>query len=189
MLVLSVDPGTICTGWSLFEDAKPRNHGKVHIKSTLSQSERLSILMKDITNVIIRFNPDILAIEDQFVGRNPRASLVTARAKGIVIAVAAACGIKVIEYSPCEIKKAVTGKGNANKQLVQEEILALYSSNDTVKEIGEFKSTGKGKNDDIYDAIGINHTYWVLGEDKIVDIKKKDRKKEGETTKTISRAI
>lgn len=187
MRVLGVDPGTVCTGWSIFNNNEPELCGKIQVTSGWKQSKRLAHMMWGIETVIDEYAPDIMVIEDQYVGKNKRSSLVTARAKGIAIAVAFAHGIKVIEYAPAEIKLAVTGKGNASKSLVTETILTIYSDSEIVKSVGPYSDKGKKKTDDIYDAIGINHTYCVLGEEKTVDVE--DKKTKEKTTKIVSRAI
>lgn len=185
--MLGVDPGTVCTGWSLFNNGDLINCNKIHLTSGWLQSKRLQYMMWGIETVMTAYSPDVLAIEDQFVGANQRTSLVTARAKGIVIAMASAYNIKVVEYAPSEIKKAVTGLGNASKELLQQKIIELYGNHEIVKALGDFCDKGKNKNDDIFDSIGIGHTYHILGEEKVVSVRDKKTKKL--VAKTVSRII
>ena len=187
MLMLSVDPGTVCTGWSMFEDEELFNCNKIHLTSSWLQSKRLEYMMWGIESILNEYSPDVLAIEDQFVGANQRASLVTARAKGIVIAMASSHNIKVIEYAPSEIKKAVTGLGNASKELLMKKVIELYGDYEIVKALGDFCDKGKNKNDDIFDSIGIGHTYKILGEEKTVVVK--DKKTGKKVSKIVSRVI
>lgn len=162
MKTLAVDPGLLCTGWSIFDDGIPTQCQKITMKTKDTQSSRLGLLVWEFQTIIEEYEPEIMIIEDQFVGKNMRTSLITARAKGVIIAAGAMSGIKVIEYAPTEIKSVVTGKGNAPKQLVADELIRLYSSNDIIRSIGPYCEKGKNKNDDMYDSLGINHTYWTL---------------------------
>ena len=166
MLALSIDPGTICSGWALFNDGELKGCGKIHLKSGMKLSERLAELMWGIQTILDEHSPDMMIVESQFTGRNLKTSLVTARAMGIAIAAAAMAGVKVIEYAPTEVKKAVTGTGKATKEQVTESIITKYGNHALIKELGPYRSSGKDKNDDIYDAIGINDTFWILKDGK-----------------------
>ena len=168
MKTLAVDPGLSCTGWSIFDDGIPTHCQKIALRSKDTQSSRLAKLVWEFQTIIEEYETEIMIIEDQFVGKNMRTSLVTARAKGVIIAAGAMCGIKVIEYAPTEIKSVVTGKGNAPKQLVADELIRLYGSNDIIQSIGPYCEKGKNKNDDMYDSVGINHTFWTLKTGKVI---------------------
>lgn len=168
MKTLAVDPGLLCTGWSIFDEGIPVICDKITMKSKDTQSSRLAKLVWEFQTIIEEHEPEIMIIEDQFVGKNMRTSLVTARAKGVIIAAAAMSGIQVIEYAPSEIKSVVTGKGNATKEFVAEELIKIYSDNEIVKSLGPYSDKTKSKNDDMYDSLGINHTYWVLKTGRII---------------------
>lgn len=181
MKSLAFDPGTVSTGWSLFEDGEPVENEKIRAVSGWLQSKRLGFMMANISNVITRTAPDIIVVEEQHVGKNAKTSLITARALGIIIALANANNIPVYEFKPSEIKKAVTGKGNATKMEVADTILEIYASNNAVINIGKYIDSGTGKTDDIYDAVGINHALKVLGDTRFKVTKKQQEE--------ISRAI
>jgi len=168
MKTLAVDPGLLCTGWSIFDEGNPTYCNKITMKSKDTQSSRLANLIWEFSTIIEEYEPEIMLIEDQYVGKNMRTSLITARAKGVIIAAGAMAGIKVIEYAPSEIKSVVTGKGNATKQFVADELIRIYYNSDVVKSLGAYCEKGKGKNDDMYDSIGINHTYWTLRTGKVI---------------------
>lgn len=159
---LAFDPGSLFSGWSLFVNGEPVLNSNIKIKSKLPLSKRLGILFTEANSLVQDIKPDIIVVEEQHVGKNKKTSLVTARAMGVIIAVAGINDIPVVSYEPCEIKKAVTGKGNAPKEEVAEEIISLYPKSECIKEIGAFKDKGVNKNDDIYDAVGINYTHKVL---------------------------
>lgn len=173
MIVLALDPGSHVSGWSIFEDGKLTHCGKIDVtrdikqrldlksKDKVEMSQRLGELMQFVDTLIDEYGPSELVVESQFVGKNANTAMITARAMGVAVAVGASKGLSVYEYAPMEIKKAVSGKGNATKEEVAEAILMAYPHLEN--EIGAFKCTTKDKNDDTYDAIGINMTHALLG--------------------------
>jgi crossover junction endodeoxyribonuclease RuvC len=72
----------------------------------------------EVKTVIERFEPDVVVVEDVFVGKNARSALMLGHARGVILLAAEICGVPVAEYTPREIKKAVTGNGNATKDQV-----------------------------------------------------------------------
>lgn len=177
MLALSIDPGTVSSGWSLFEDGKPLACGKIRATASWTQSKRLGRMLDGIETLFDEYSPDVLVVEEQFTGVNRQTSLITARAMGIAIALAGTRGIRAIGITPPEVKKAVTGKGNADKSVVCETIQLIYDDSEVVRNIGPYIEKGKDKTDDIYDAVGINHSFWVLGDTRTVIKKDKNGKK------------
>lgn len=176
MTTLSFDPGTNSTGWSLFEDNKLLDAGKFRATSTWNQSKRLGYMLKRSQELISTVIPDVVVVEEQFMGVNRKTSLITARAMGVIIAYSGLLDIKVVGFPPAEVKKAVTNMGNADKYVVSAKINELYKGNPVMSKIGPYVESGKDKTDDIYDAIAINHTYWLLGEIRYE--KKKNQVKE-----------
>lgn len=164
--VISFDPGTVSTGWSLRIDNKIVECGKIQCPSSWKQSKRLGHLLKETMSLLCRLNPDRVAIEQQHVGKNAQTSLITARAMGIIIAVAGAGGISCSVRQPSEIKKSATGKGNSSKEDVANAILLTYKDNPVIQNIGTFVSEGVNKTDDIYDAVAINHDDLTMGAGK-----------------------
>ena len=136
MLVLSIDPGTVSTGWSIFKDDVPVACGKIRATSSWKQSKRLGQMLDGIETLFDEYSPDILIVEEQFTGMNRKTSLITARAMGIAIALAGTRDIKVYGYMPSEIKMAVTGKGNADKSIVAETILLMHDDCECVRNVG-----------------------------------------------------
>lgn len=122
MLVLGVDPGSRITGYGLIE--KKNNHmtcvhaGHISSSSKLPFYERIHGIFKSIVEIIDNYQPQEMAIEDMFYARNVKSSLKLGHARGAVLIAAAQAGIKIYEYTPLEIKKAVVGYGRASKEQV-----------------------------------------------------------------------
>ena len=82
-------------------------------------AERLGSLYELALGLLEHYSPRVLAIESAFVGQYPKAALALAEARGVIISCAHVCEIEVRQYAPAEIKRAITGHGNAPKERVR----------------------------------------------------------------------
>lgn len=123
MIVLGVDPGTAITGYGVvrMDEGQPSliECGVIRTVPTAQLHARLHDIHEGITELIARHRPDVLVVEDVFYSRNVRTTVVLGHARGVVLLAGASAGIKVVEYPPAEVKKAVTGNGAATKPQVQ----------------------------------------------------------------------
>jgi crossover junction endodeoxyribonuclease RuvC len=123
MIILGVDPGTLITGYGII-DVTRGNYALVAydvVKNSGSHSMplRLKHIYDRLCKVIDEYHPDEFAIETAFYGKNAQSALKLGHARGVSILAAVNSQIPTIEYSPREVKKAVTGSGAASKQQVQ----------------------------------------------------------------------
>jgi crossover junction endodeoxyribonuclease RuvC len=122
MRLLGLDPGLRITGWGVLEQQGNRlvwvADGTVTSDEKLSLAERLAQLSRGITEVIARFSPDEIAVEETFVNRNPASTLKLGQARGAVLAAAGLAGVPVAEYATRLVKKALVGTGQGDKQQV-----------------------------------------------------------------------
>ena len=122
MLILGLDPGSRYTGFGLLEKEsdliRPVDHGRLKIPTGDSLPNRLHRLTTELSQILDRWQPDAAALETAFHGRNSRSLIVLAQARGCILATLASRAIDIREYSPAEIKMAVTGHGRADKQQV-----------------------------------------------------------------------
>jgi crossover junction endodeoxyribonuclease RuvC len=122
MLVLGVDPGSIVTGYGLVE--KKNSHllcvdaGVISSRGDIPFYERIHKIFQSIVEIMDRYQPKEMAIEDVFFAKNIKSSLKLGHARGAALIAAVDCGIKVFEYTPLEIKKSVVGYGRATKEQV-----------------------------------------------------------------------
>lgn len=128
--VLGVDPGVARCGVAAVVRRDRRTDltwaGTVRTSSGASDAERLRDLAAAVRDAVRRFRPDAVAIERVAWNRNQVSALQVARATGVVMAVSAEAGVAVEEYSPTEIKSAVTGAGNATKEQVDRALFRLH---------------------------------------------------------------
>lgn len=123
MKVLGVDPGTAATGYGVVE-ADGRGGfrlvecGVIRPAPRGPLPTRLRELHEDLSALLVRHQPDVLAVEEAFHARNARTTLVLGHARGVILLAGAVAGVAIAEYPPAVIKKAVTGKGAALKPQV-----------------------------------------------------------------------
>jgi len=124
MIILGIDPGTITTGYGVIEaeddEATLVDCGALTASQRSPMGERLSYIYQGLSEIIDRFNPDVMAIESPFVAKSVKAALAIGRAQAIAILAAAEGKIPTHEYSPAEVKKRVTDYGVSTKEQVQE---------------------------------------------------------------------
>lgn len=94
------------------------DHGRIRLPQKLPLPERLARLVEALEGVVDQSAPDSAALESLFRGINPKSLIVLAQARGAILATLARSGLAVAEYSPAEVKSAVTGSGRADKQQV-----------------------------------------------------------------------
>ncbi len=121
--VLGIDPGTLVTGYGIVAQNGPeiRLMGCGTIKNASSQPLplRLKEIYAGLQTLIDKFHPDECAIESAFYGKNAQSAMKLGHARGVSLLAAVQHDLPTAEYSPREVKKAVTGRGTASKHQVQ----------------------------------------------------------------------
>lgn len=120
MRILGLDPGSRHTGWGLVERRgsrmAPRAWGKIDLPRSAPLHERLLVLGDELRSVVEEQAPQVAVLESLFHGVNPRSLIVLAQARGVLLETVARAGLEIHEYSPAEVKSAVTGNGRADKK-------------------------------------------------------------------------
>jgi crossover junction endodeoxyribonuclease RuvC len=137
MLTLGIDPGTATTGYGLVrQDGKQLEHvsyGCILTASDEAPQARLGIIYKQLKALIVKYSPDVVAVERLFFGQNTKTAMAVGQARGIVLLAAAECGIKIAEYTPLEVKLAITGYGKAEKKQIQQMVRVMLRLEDIPK--------------------------------------------------------
>ena len=137
--ILGIDPGTNIMGYGLIEvvDNKPRILQVGVIKTTGfgDHYQKLRHIFDRSNALLSELNPDELAIESQFYGKDIQAMLKLGRAQGIVIGLALSKNIPVFEYAPLKVKQSITGMGRAAKEQVAFFLKNMFSLNELPKEL------------------------------------------------------
>jgi len=117
--VLGVDPGTAVTGWGVIErrgrEVVHLGHGTVATHPRTALPVKLAAIHRALSDRCAEWRPHVLVIEKSFVGRNVQSAFRLGEVRGVAMLVAASAGLSVAEYSPAEVKLAVTGAGRAEK--------------------------------------------------------------------------
>jgi crossover junction endodeoxyribonuclease RuvC len=122
VLILGIDPGTAVTGYGVVRvGPQPTlvECGVIRTKADRPLPERLRDISEGVRELIARHQPGAMAVEDVFYARNVRTTIVLGHARGVILLAGAEAGLRIHEYPPAEIKKAIVGTGNATKTQVQ----------------------------------------------------------------------
>ncbi len=126
MIIIGIDPGTLVTGYGIIKcqhsSFEVIDFGCIKPPARFKITDRYLIIFENIEMLLDKHKPVSLAVETQYVDKNPQSAIKLGMARGIVIIAAKRKGIVVYEYSPCKAKKAVTGNGRATKQEVQQRV-------------------------------------------------------------------
>jgi len=138
MLILGIDPGSRHTGYGAVRKEGPSlaavEAGTISPPASASFPDRLLHLARGIGEVVDRLRPETAVLETPFHGMNSRSLIVLAQARGALIAALAGRGIEIREFSPAEVKSAVTGNGRAGKADVARMVRLLLSFQDECSE-------------------------------------------------------
>ncbi len=147
MRILGIDPGTATVGWAVLEQIKgktePLAYGHISTSKDLPLQKRLQEIRDDVTEIVKQYQPDTTAMEELFFFNNQKTAISVAQSRGALLLTLADFGLTIAGYTPLQVKQALTGYGQADKQQVQR----------MAKEILHLKTIPKP--DDVADAIAI----------------------------------
>ena len=122
MKVLGIDPGTAACGYGIVHRSGDRlravDHGWWRSSAAERPEARLRRIFDGVTSLIEAHEPDAVALEESFVGRDARIALSVGQARGAVLVAAAGAGLDCFEYAPALVKQCVCGYGRADKEQV-----------------------------------------------------------------------
>ena len=135
MIVLGLDPGTATTGFGFIEevegDLKLLDYGCITTRPNTPLGERLNQICKDIEELISIHHPDEISMEEIFFSKNVKTAIKVSHARGSIMQELSALGYNINEYTPNQIKEAVTGYGNADKKQVQKMVQIILDMDHT----------------------------------------------------------
>lgn len=131
-IIIGIDPGSHVTGFGVLKQQGSRvehiSHGVILLPKTEELPKRLSVLFESFQTILAKYKPDHVVVEKIFLGKNADSAFKLGHARGLVLGLASAQGAQVHEYATRVIKKAIAGKGSAEKEQVRfmvEKILKL----------------------------------------------------------------
>ena len=128
--ILGIDPGTANTGFGIIEVSLSKvekiiDYGVITTQSNAPESERLSVINSNLEKLILNHQPNIIAVEKLFFFRNTTTIITVAQARGVILLTAQLNNIPIFEFTPLQIKQAITGYGKAPKKQMQQMVATI----------------------------------------------------------------
>lgn len=127
--ILGIDPGTALMGWGIIEKSgssvKPIKYGCIKTLSTTDMPKRLFQIFTQLCDIIEEEKPDCAAVEQLFFFKNQKTVIPVAQARGVAIVACETLQIPVAEYTPLQVKQALTGYGRAEKSQIQQMVRVI----------------------------------------------------------------
>lgn len=147
MIILGIDPGTAIVGYGVVKKEgqkfTPLDYGCIFTPAKTPLHDRLGLIYDELSEIVSKYQPDHMAVEELFFTNNAKTALAVGQARGVILLAGKKAGLSVFEYTPLEVKMALTGYGRADKNQIQQMVKALLS----LKEIP--------KPDDAADALAV----------------------------------
>lgn len=130
MIVLGIDPGIAICGYGVVEEQRNGDlsmlaHGTIETPKTDSVPKRLHTLRTELTALLRQWQPAEVAVEELFFATNAKTAIVVGQARGVVLLTLFESGTEIHEYTPLQVKQAVSGYGQADKKQMQEMVRLL----------------------------------------------------------------
>ena len=166
MVILGIDPGIATTGYGVCRKEKDRfrylDCGVIETAKGQPVESRICHIFDSVLQLIDRFSPDALAIEELFFANNQKTVINVAQARGVVLLAAKKRNVPIFEYTPLQVKQSVVGYGRAEKFQVMEMVRIL------------FQLPGVPKPDDAADALAIALTHGYRAASRIARLQTVD---------------
>jgi len=137
MRIIGIDPGTGITGFGIIDQEKGKyrliDAGVIRTKPKTPQPERLQTIHNNLKEIIDEFKPKVMAIEKLFFTKNITTAMSVSEARGVALLLAQQSKMKVYEYTPLQIKQAITGYGKAEKYQIQEMVKTILKMKEIPK--------------------------------------------------------
>ena len=137
MRILGIDPGTGILGFGVIEasgsQAQLVDAGVIRTPVKEDDAVRLQTIYEELTDIIAATKPTAMSVEKLFFIRNITTAMTVAQARGVVILCGKQAGLGIFEYTPLQIKMAITGYGRAEKRQIQEMVRVILQLKDVPK--------------------------------------------------------
>ena len=137
MRIIGIDPGTGILGFGIIEYTKHKSQlvdaGVIRTPAKEDDAVRLQTIFDELTDIITETKPEIMSVEKLFFAQNVTTAMTVAQARGVVLLAGRQAGLEIFEYTPLQIKQALTGYGRAEKAQIQEMVRVILSLPDIPK--------------------------------------------------------
>ncbi len=152
-IILWIDPGTTTIGYAIVERVSNtftlRDYGVIETPPKLELSKKLIEIGNDMSHIIAKYKPDVVSVEKLYFTTNLKTGIDVAHARWVILYEIEKSWLTLLEYTPLQVKKAITSNGQAQKKQLQNAIKMI------------FRLTKIPKPDDAADAIGLAYM-WAL---------------------------
>lgn len=161
MKIISIDPGYERLGLAIIEKLPKQKEALLFSEcfktsAKLPHHERLTLIGNRIKDVIKKWKPEALATEKLYFSGNQKTAMLVAEARGVILYTGSSLGLEVFEYTPADIKIAITGYGRSEKN----QIIGMVKKLIVVDNLPT--QAGKTNSDDEFDAIAIGLTHFAI---------------------------
>ncbi len=137
-IILGIDPGIADTGFGIIEKEKGGaikclNYGSIKTKAKTPLIDRLDILNRELTEIIKKYKPDLVSVEELFFCNNAKTALIVGQARGVVLLTIKQNKLDLVEFTPLQVKQAVSSYGKASKLQVQKMVKILLNLKEVPK--------------------------------------------------------
>ena len=151
MLILGLDPGTAIVGWGLIDTGPNHDvqnascvaYDCIITDKSMSDSKRLVAIAGGLSSLLTRYTPGLVSVEKLFFTHNQTTAMTVSQARGVLLLIIEQHAVPLIEFTPLQVKQALTGYGKAEKHQIQEMVRRIL------------KLPGIPKPDDAADALAI----------------------------------
>ncbi len=131
MRIIGIDPGTGILGFGIIESDGRKQQlvdaGVIRTPVHEDDAVRLQTIFEELTDIIVQTKPQVMSVEKLFFARNVTTAMTVAQARGVVLLCGKQAGLDLFEYTPMQIKQAITGYGKADKKQMQEMVRVLLA--------------------------------------------------------------
>ena len=163
MKIISIDPGYERLGIAILEKSLKQREVLIFSEcfktsSKLPHHERLTLIGERIKEIIKKYKPEQLATEKLFFSGNQKTAMLVAEARGVILYTGSSLGLEVFEYTPNNVKIAITGYGRSEKR----QMISMVEKLIDIKTVRHRVSNKIAKSDDEFDAIAIGLTHFAI---------------------------
>lgn len=137
MRILGIDPGTGILGFGIIEVTRGNlslvDAGVIRTPVKEDDAVRLQTIFEELTDIIVGTKPDWMAVEKLFFAQNVTTAMTVAQARGVILLCGKQAGLSIAEYTPLQVKQAITGYGRADKKQIQEMVRVILKLKEAPK--------------------------------------------------------
>lgn len=131
LIILGIDPGLADAGFGVIKkqgnELTTLDYGNIKTKAGVSDQNRLAEIEGVLTKIIKKYHPDIMGVEKLFFCKNVKTAIAVGQARGVIMLCGGQNNLKVMEFTPLQVKQALTGYGQADKNQIQQMVKIILN--------------------------------------------------------------